>query len=234
MESAQQGSTGPASAAAGTPRRPLGGWATAATVLVLIVLLRETVVVVDNWRAYELIHAYVNGTASVADLAAADNDALTAVSSSTLLTVLLWMSTGVTFLVWLWRARINAESLGDPDIQRRTRAWVVASWITPVVNLWYPFQIVSDIWQASSPRRPAAGTLVKAWWAGFVLAGLVKPIQWRLASQDWHSEGDALSNANASLLLTVLIAATGVLIILIIKQVTAWQTQAPPAAATGR
>ncbi|MFJ5924314.1 DUF4328 domain-containing protein [Kitasatospora sp. NPDC092948] len=222
------------SAAEGTPRRPLGGWATAATVLVLIVLLRETVVVVANWRAYELIHAYVNGTASVADLEAADNDALTAVSSSTLLMAVLWIATGGTFLVWLWRARINAESLGGRDMQRRTRIWVVGSWIAPVVNLWYPYQIVSDIWQASAPRRPAAGTLVKAWWACFVLAGLVKPIQWRLASQDWHSEGDALSNANVSLLLTVLIVAAGVLIILIIKRITAWQSQTPPTAGDGR
>ncbi|GGQ92094.1 hypothetical protein GCM10010195_55220 [Kitasatospora griseola] len=227
MDNAQQGSTGAASATEGTRRRPVSGWAAAVTVLILIVLLRELVVLVANWRDYELIHAYLDGTATEAELVAADADALTALSGSALLSYLPWSAAGVAFLVWLWRARINAESLRGRDTQRRTRIWIVGSWITPVVNLWYPYQIVSDVWQASSPRRSAPGALVKAWWACFVLLGLVRPIQWRLAKQDWTSESDVLANANVSLLFAVLAVAAGVLVVLIVRQVTAWQNQAP-------
>ncbi|MFJ1792178.1 DUF4328 domain-containing protein [Kitasatospora griseola] len=225
MDSAQQAGTG----LDGTRHRPVSGWAAAATVLISLVLLREVLVTVANWRAYELVHDYLNGTATEADLAAADADTLTALASSTLLWLLPLSAAGVAFLVWLWRARCNAESLRGRDTQRRTRVWVVASWITPVVNLWYPYQIVSDIWQASAPGRPASGTLVKAWWACLVLAGLIRPIQWRLAAQDWTGEGDALSNANVSVLFAALYVAAGVLVVLVVRQVTAWQNQAPQA-----
>jgi hypothetical protein len=64
---------------------------------------------------------------------------------------------------------------------RFTRGWVLGSWICPVVNLWYPKQVVDDIVAASDPRTPPQtqslktipGTqLVWAWWLTWV-AGLV-------------------------------------------------------------
>ncbi|WP_326616642.1 DUF4328 domain-containing protein [Streptomyces decoyicus] len=38
---------------------------------------------------------------------------------------MVWVSAGVVFLVWWWRARVNAESFGGTAAQRRPRGWVV-------------------------------------------------------------------------------------------------------------
>ncbi|MFI6850030.1 DUF4328 domain-containing protein [Kitasatospora sp. NBC_00085] len=228
MDSSQQGSLGNANSAreGAARRRPVSGWAAVATVLISLVLVRELMVAAGNWRNSLLLHDYINGAATDADLEAADADVLTALASSTMLSYLVWLAAGVAFLVWLWRARINAESMSGRDAHRRSRLWVVGAWISPVVNLWYPYQVVSDIWRASAPRRPVSRSLVSAWWAFFLLAGFVKPIQLRMAASEWESEEDVLELANVTTLLAALFVAAGVLLILLIRRVTAWQNQA--------
>ncbi|MFD7448715.1 DUF4328 domain-containing protein [Kitasatospora sp. NPDC059827] len=228
MSNAQQHGAGRAGGIGARTHRPVTGWGVAAAVLIAVEVLREVLVSVANWRDYLLIHDYLNGAATDADLAAADSDVLTTVSSLAA-SFVLWGAAGVAFLVWLWRARINAEALGGRDAHRRSRMWTVGSWTVPVANLWYPYQVVTDIWRASAPRRPAPDTLVKAWWAFFILAEIVKPVQWRLANSE-ESESDVLANANASALLTVLFLVAGVLVILLIRQVTTWQNRAAEAA----
>lgn len=225
MDSAQQGtSTGPSPVGV-QPHRPLTGPAAVATTLILVELVREVLVSVDNWRAYSVVHDYLAGAATTADLEAATSDAL-AVVGSTWVGILFSLAAGVGFLVWLWRARINAELISGAAAQRRPRGWVLGAWTTPVANLWFPYQIVSDIWQASAPRRPAPVTLLKAWWALYVAAMLVRPIQWRMAAQE-STEQEVLANANMSTLLTALYLVAGVLVILITRRITAWQTGGP-------
>ncbi|WP_104814579.1 DUF4328 domain-containing protein [Kitasatospora sp. MMS16-BH015] len=205
--------------------RPVSGWATATTVLICLAVVRELLVLAANWREYQLVHDYLNGSATEADVAATEADTLTAAAGSSGLLLLVAVPTAVAFLVWLWRARANAELIGGRETQRRSRLWVVGSWIAPVINLWYPYQVVVDIWRARVPRRQVSLALVNGWWACFVLGGFVKPIQWRVADSE-QSEQDVLTNANLSTLLTALILLSGVLLILIMRRVTATQNQA--------
>src|SRR5690242_21013901 len=57
----------------------------------------------------------------------------------------------ILFVVWFRRARINAERHDYP--QRRARGWTFWGWIVPIVNIWFPFQIMGDIWRAGLPAR---------------------------------------------------------------------------------
>ncbi|MEV0075874.1 PQQ-binding-like beta-propeller repeat protein [Nocardia neocaledoniensis] len=82
----------------------------------------------------------------------------------------------VVFLVWLWRARRNAEVL-FAGRHRRSIGWVIWGWVCPVVNLWFPHTIMADLVRASDPRTPGGDlrgqpgiALVSAWWVA-VLAG---------------------------------------------------------------
>ncbi|HEX9032044.1 MAG TPA: DUF4328 domain-containing protein [Streptosporangiaceae bacterium] len=77
------------------------------------------------------------------------------------------------FLLWFRRARINAESSGW--YQRRGRDWTIAGWIVPVVSLWFPFQIMADIWRASLPpeQRQQTADLPGLWWTTWLLATIV-------------------------------------------------------------
>ncbi|MEY9843729.1 hypothetical protein ABH940_000790 [Streptacidiphilus sp. BW17] len=225
MDSPRSGTAQPANTtnATGSQRpRSVTGSAQLVTFLIALTIVREIVVLAGNWRDYFLIHDYLAGTASAADLESASNDLLTQLSSEW--TLLVWFVTGVVFLVWLWRARINAELLRGVESQHRSRPWVIGAWITPVANLWYPYQVLRDIWRASAPKRPAPSlTLVQWWWACFLLDGFLKPTQWRLAQQE-ASEHDALVNANVDTVLMLLILGAGVFLVLVVRRITAWQT----------
>jgi hypothetical protein len=71
----------------------------------------------------------------------------------------------VMFVVWFYRARVNAEGHGWP--QRWSRGWAIAGWLVPVVNFWFPFQIMADIWRAGlpEPSRANRAILPGIWWA---------------------------------------------------------------------
>ncbi|MGW2818762.1 DUF4328 domain-containing protein [Streptomyces sp. NPDC001415] len=230
MDSQQQGVPASVSPANTQGHRPLTGAATVATALILLELVREVLVSVGNWRGYYVVHDYLTGAATEADLRAADSDALAKIASWPSLVV--WFAAGVAFLVWLWRARINVELMSGADSQRRSRGWVIGAWTVPAANLWYPYQVVTDIWRASAPRLPASIAVISAWWAAFVGALVVRPIQWRLATEEATSEQDLLNNANVSTLLAALLVMAGVLVIVIIRRITAWQTQAARADST--
>ena len=78
----------------------------------------------------------------------------------------------ILFVVWFYRARINAERHGYR--QRRARGWAFWGWIVPIVNLWFPFQIMGDIWRAGLPaeQRRETAWLPALWWTCWLLSGL--------------------------------------------------------------
>jgi hypothetical protein len=82
----------------------------------------------------------------------------------------------VVFLVWFYRARVNADGRGWP--QRRSPGWAIGAWFVPVINLWFPFQIMADIWRAGLPAEARANRLILPgiWWACFLAFYLVASV----------------------------------------------------------
>jgi Domain of unknown function (DUF4328) len=78
----------------------------------------------------------------------------------------------ILFVVWFRRARINAERHGYR--QRRARGWTFWGWIVPIVNLWFPFQIMGDVWRAGLPNQERGKTAwpPALWWTCWLLGGL--------------------------------------------------------------
>ncbi len=221
MDGPQQATPASAGPAGPERSRTVTGPATAAATLILLVLVGEVLGSVSDWRDYQVVHDYKAGTATIADLEAADSFR----QLVSLPTVVVWITAGVVFLVWLWRARVNAELLGGADGQRRARGWVVGGWFTPVANLWVPYQVVSDVWRASAARRPVSSGLVMAWWAPLLVSTIIGRAVTRIYLSEEISEESLLSAANLSTLSTVLDAAAGVLLVLIIRRITTSQTQ---------
>lgn len=85
-------------------------------------------------------------------------------------TAIVQIATIPVFLTWFYRVRRNA-GLWAP--QRHGQGWSIGAWFTPVAFLWFPFQILSDVWRTSQPDangRRGSDALAKAWWACWVLA----------------------------------------------------------------
>jgi hypothetical protein len=75
------------------------------------------------------------------------------------------------FLVWFFRVRQNAGLWGP---QSRSQGWTVGAWFTPVVNFWFPMQIMRDVWRASDTEPNGSvvvGRLAGGCRAGQLLAG---------------------------------------------------------------
>lgn len=83
--------------------------------------------------------------------------------------------TALTFLTWLHRARVNVRALGARRLSYG-REWTILGFFVPFLNLFRPYQVVREIWQASDPAsgdpvswkgiRPPA--MLRVWWGLFV------------------------------------------------------------------
>jgi hypothetical protein len=83
---------------------------------------------------------------------------------------LLLLPLVVVFLIWIYRARQNAGYLGWR--QRWSPPWAVLGWFVPPCFLWFPYQIMADIWRAGhpAPQRTKFPFLLAGWWACWCLA----------------------------------------------------------------
>jgi len=158
------------------PVRPLRGLAVAAAVCIALSVFASGALSWTQWLEYRVAADFAAGTATLAEAYMADR----------LSGILRWVVAALTvldaavFLGWLWRARLNAESL-SLSVHRLGRGWVVGAWICPIVNLWYPLIVLADIWKTSRPGPTATldlakvrgSRLVTTWWVLSVLAGFV-------------------------------------------------------------
>lgn len=92
------------------------------------------------------------------------------VAGSTGLWLLVFIATGVVWLVWQHHAQANAQHL----MARRltfSPGWAVGWWFVPLASLVQPFRAVRELWQTSGgPDSPEEGTwpVLVLWWAGWL------------------------------------------------------------------
>lgn len=90
----------------------------------------------------------------------------------TVLNLLLFTGIAVVFLVWFYRVRKNAGMWGP---QSRSQGWTIGGWFCPVVNAWYPVQIMRDVWRTSGTdlaQRTSVARWTGAWWTFWLLAAV--------------------------------------------------------------
>ncbi|WP_157181532.1 DUF4328 domain-containing protein [Actinopolymorpha alba] len=141
-----------------------------------------------------------------------------------------FLGCAITFIVWLFRTRHNAEVLCAAQ-HRRARGWLIAGWIVPVVNLWFPKQVVDDIWSASDPRTPAVrrtfdglarSGLVTAWWMSWIVWLFLNNIVSRMALRGETVSDQQLASVVASASVVPLLLA-GVLAMVVVGRITQFQ-----------
>jgi hypothetical protein len=133
------------------------------------------------WRSYDDVKRFVYGLLSEEEI---DRGIASIAGTGPLLNLVsyLLMGTGIAFLIWLWQARDNTYFLYSPlaprplaepphSLHRRAQGWIVGAWFCPIVQFWYPLQLVQDVAAASEPpEQPGAvrsgrtRTLLYGWW----------------------------------------------------------------------
>ncbi|MFH8980213.1 DUF4328 domain-containing protein [Streptomyces varsoviensis] len=160
----------PAPYPAGGPvlRSPVG-LATAVTVLFGVVAACDLFALYADSHIYSLLDDFL--TIQAGELKRADDLYTTAGRLQGLATT----ATAVVFIIWFYRVRTNAE-IFTQDICTLGRGWSIGGWFVPFANLWLPFRVAAETWQASAPQTPE-GTLreisrapVRAWWLLWLLS----------------------------------------------------------------
>jgi hypothetical protein len=125
-----------------------------------------------------------------------------AVFASDVVGLLLLLIIIPVFLVWLYHASRNAEDSGYP--QRWSPGWAIGGWFVPVIFLWFPYQVVSDIWRAGQApeRRARTPWPVVAWWTCWLLAW-VTGFQYTHTARSVHIGVDLYSTNGSRLVLTI-------------------------------
>lgn len=205
------------------------GLGIAASVLIGLTVVLDGVSAWSAWHTYQVVDGYLNDAADVtrADLLTADRITL----ATSVISLILLVAAAITFLVWLWRARQNAETLSTGH-HRLSRGWVIGAWFCPVVNLWFPFQVVSDIWKASKPTNRVGFDLTElpgsprltGWWSLYLIGNIVN---WFAARREPTIES-LKTAATADTVAFALTTAAAVLMIQLIREISAWQAQPSP------
>ncbi|MGW1343519.1 DUF4328 domain-containing protein [Kribbella sp. NPDC002412] len=161
--------------------KPLRKIAVVSIVLMGLTAVGAVIQTALMWSSYDEVKRFVYGLLSEEELDRAIGSIAGTGPLLNLVTYLL-MGTAIAFLIWLWQARENADFLHSPlaprprvqqgQLHRHANGWVVGSWFCPVVQFWYPLQIVQDVTAASEPpsehgaaQRGTVRGLLYGWWA---------------------------------------------------------------------
>ena len=83
----------------------------------------------------------------------------------------------IFFIMWFRRAYYNLHELPWHNA-RYTEGWAAGSWFIPIISLYWPYQIMMDIWRGTQNAirerfgEPQPATLVGWWWALFITNNL--------------------------------------------------------------
>jgi len=212
--------------------RSVGGVGTAVSILICLVSLAQAVLAASCWYTYIVVKDYVEGPVKDPDrLDRADLVWVLALGGFGLAV----LAAGIVFIVWLWRARVNAELFCSGQHQRG-RGWVIGGWFCPVVFFWFPKQIVDDVIAASDPRTPSLlpdlrriprHGLVLAWWLTWVATSVLGPGGTSDLAADVQNVNDQAVGASVATLGVVLTAVCAVLAIRVVRLVNRLQMSRP-------
>jgi hypothetical protein len=153
-------------------------------------------------------------------------DALT--RAFALLGLLVLMATGICTMTWLFQAYGSREA--DPALLPYQRWWTIGAWLIPVVCLVRPFQLLRDLYRATTSTHPQEQELPEPgvkdpsrfgwWWACFVIGNLLSNITASLivGQTDLGSPQVALS---LDLITQLILIAAAVLFIGVLSSITA-------------
>ncbi len=204
------------------PFRPADTISRIAIVLIVVCLIANLLCIAATLSQISLLGSVAGGAVIGIDEAEANDGRYVAANLVALLTI---AASGIAFLSWFHRVHSNLPVLAAQSI-RFTPGWAVGYFFIPFVNLVRPYQVADEIWKGSDPGRvdgsgiaPASPSIVGWWWAAYILSSLANSVVSRLAvGTERISELIYLSWVEVGA--TVVLIAAGILLVLVIRNVT--------------
>ncbi|MEV7013367.1 DUF4328 domain-containing protein [Streptosporangium sp. NPDC051022] len=210
------------------PVRPIRALAIAVVVTLGVGALVDVFSLVVTFERLSLVSGLIDSPDSVDISAVETNDSWYALCG--VVDTAAYVLTGVVFVVWLYRARSNAEAI-TPIAHRRSKSLLIFGWIIPIASLWLPKQVVDDIWVTSTPQDPPLNPrhptalegarhsgLVWAWWLTWLIAFWGAGFFYRAARGD--DLGSELLAVRTEIYFAIPVFAATVLAALVVMRIT--------------
>lgn len=204
-------------AASGRDRRSIRGIGNALIALLVAQVLALMFEAVAVLMEMSLLQRIIDGSqVTLAEATASDNR----VALSVRLWLVLLVATIVVWLIWQHRAHANLKALGTE--LEYSPGWAVGFWLIPIANLWKPFQVNRELWKASGDvddwRSQRTWPVLGWWWASWISAGVLGRVA-AAARQGAETPMEIRSADIVDLLSTVVVVASAVLAILLVRSV---------------
>ncbi|WP_326767345.1 DUF4328 domain-containing protein [Streptomyces sp. NBC_01591] len=202
------------------------GLAKAVVVLLVIVAVADLLAVAAGVNIRRVLAAGLENdfaTYDEAEATLADN----LYGSASVLQTLVYLATGVVFIIWFRRVRLNAEVF-DPSMQSMRPGWAVGAWFIPIANWVLPRRIAGGIWTASAQTntdgswRTVPATLMNLWWGAWVCSQIISQYT---ARRYWVAEQpqEILDTTGLLMVTDVFDIVAAVLAILFVRKLTRMQ-----------
>ena len=136
-----------------------------------------------------------------------------------LLRLIIYLTTGVFFSMWLYRAYKNLRAFNPWRPLDSSPGWAVGSFFVPFVNLIVPYRAVKEVWQKSGLldeellSEPSPPALFPAWWLFWLLAAFSGNISMRVSFNENVSESTATMIAMVASVLSIVAAVFAYLVV---------------------
>jgi hypothetical protein len=141
---------------------------------------------------------------------------------------LIFITSGVLILMWIYRANFNARRLGASGMEF-SPGWAVGWHFVPFANLWKPYQAMKEIWQASAnPERweqEDRTWLLPLWWTIWIISNILGNIVFRLAFQDDPSLDQLILSSSVTLASDVLDVPLSVVFFFLVQKIHQMQME---------
>jgi hypothetical protein len=98
--------------------------------------------------------------------------------------LLTFIVTGIAFLMWIYRANLNATGFGAANM-KFTPGWSVGYYFIPILCLFKPYQAMKETWQASTNplawNTQPGSSLLGWWWALWLISNVFGQLSFRLS-----------------------------------------------------
>ena len=206
--------------------RPNEQRANIAILMVWIVLAMEVISLFSNYFQYDLLNQVSDGNPLLMDDANANDSRVQLIA---VLYLMVFIVSGITFIMWFRRAYFNLHN--RVDFLEYSEGWAAGSWFVPIMSLFRPFKIMKEIYQVllrilhkKEIKTNVSTQFLGWWWFLWVVNGVIGQMSFRLSM---HAEtlNELIKSTTIEMIGNVLGIPLAILTVKVIKDASILETE---------
>ncbi|MEN9928953.1 MAG: hypothetical protein RLZZ231_874 [Bacteroidota bacterium] len=205
--------------------RPNEQRANIAILMVWIVLAMEVISLFSNYFQFNLLNQVSDGNPLLMDDANANDSRVQLIA---VLYLMVFIVSGITFIMWFRRAYFNLHN--RVDVLEYSEGWAAGSWFIPIMSLFRPFKIMQEIYQVllrilsiKEIQTNVSTQFLGWWWFLWVVNGVIGQMSFRLSM---HAESieELITSTTIEMIGNVLGIPLAILTVKVIKDASILET----------